>query len=184
MPDLCWLLSTLVDKNTNILIPGIERDFYAFALRNTCRKDLGVEKLPHNEDKTKLLMHKWRYPSLSIHGIEGAFYEPGAKTVIPAKVIGNFSMRLVPNQDPDHAECGSPNKMTISSMCRAQYPYLSISLIHSKGSPNGFAAGITGIEIALSITLTFASGKLGLQLVEATDCSIRKPPPLSTYLTP
>ena len=23
-------------------------------------------------------MHLWRYPSLSIHGIEGAFEEPGA----------------------------------------------------------------------------------------------------------
>ncbi|KAL9920224.1 cytosolic non-specific dipeptidase-like [Glossina fuscipes fuscipes] len=118
MPDLCWLLSTLVDKNTNILIPGIERDI-APLLHNEngmykkidyevedYKKDLGVEKLPHNEDKTKLLMYKWRYPSLSIHGIEGAFYEPGVKTVIPAKVIGNFSMRLVPNQDPDHVtEC-------------------------------------------------------------------------------
>lgn len=26
MPDLCWLLSTLVDKDTNILVPGIDRD--------------------------------------------------------------------------------------------------------------------------------------------------------------
>lgn len=26
MPDLCWLLNTLVDKDTNILIPGIDRD--------------------------------------------------------------------------------------------------------------------------------------------------------------
>lgn len=26
LPDLCWLLSTLVDKNTHIQIPGIERD--------------------------------------------------------------------------------------------------------------------------------------------------------------
>ena len=71
-------------------------------------------------------MHRWRYPSLSIHGIEGAFSEPGAKTVIPAKVIGKFSIRIVPNQDPDHitecvtkylndkwAERGSPNKMVV-----------------------------------------------------------------------
>lgn len=67
---------------------------------------MGATRLPHNEDKIKILMHKWRYPSLSIHGIEGAYYEPGAKTVIPAKVIGKFSIRLVPNQDPDHiTEC-------------------------------------------------------------------------------
>jgi len=45
-------------------------------------------------------MSNWRYPSLSIHGIEGAFFGPGFKTVIPRKVIGKFSIRLVPNQDP------------------------------------------------------------------------------------
>ncbi|KAJ3324511.1 hypothetical protein HDU76_013404 [Blyttiomyces sp. JEL0837] len=47
------------------------------------------------------LMHRWRFPSLSLHGIEGAFYSPGAKTVIPAKVIGKFSIRTVPDQQPD-----------------------------------------------------------------------------------
>lgn len=45
-------------------------------------------------------MSNWRYPSLSIHGIEGAFSGPGFKTVIPRKVIGKFSIRLVPNQIP------------------------------------------------------------------------------------
>lgn len=45
-------------------------------------------------------MNNWRYPSLSIHGIEGAFSGPGFKTVIPRKVIGKFSIRLVPNQQP------------------------------------------------------------------------------------
>lgn len=44
-------------------------------------------------------MHLWRYPSLSIHGIEGAFHEPGIKTVIPARVIGKFSIRQVPHMD-------------------------------------------------------------------------------------
>jgi Cys-Gly metallodipeptidase DUG1 len=42
-----------------------------------------------------------RYPSLSLHGIEGAFYSEGAKTVIPAKVIGKFSIRTVPNMEID-----------------------------------------------------------------------------------
>ncbi|XP_011202720.1 cytosolic non-specific dipeptidase isoform X1 [Bactrocera dorsalis] len=139
MPDLCYLLSVLVDKDTNILIPGIDRDV-APLLHNEkeiyqnidyevedYKNDIGARSLPHNEDKTKLLMHRWRYPSLSIHGIEGAFYEHGAKTVIPAKVIGKFSIRLVPNQDPEHiTECvtkylnekwqerGSPNKMKVN----------------------------------------------------------------------
>lgn len=49
-------------------------------------------------------MHRWRYPSLSLHGIEGAFAEAGAKTVIPRKVIGKFSIRLVPDMDPKVVE--------------------------------------------------------------------------------
>ena len=46
-------------------------------------------------------MSRWRYPSLSLHGIHGAFSEPGCKTVIPRKVSGKFSIRIVPNQTPD-----------------------------------------------------------------------------------
>lgn len=46
------------------------------------------------------MINNWRQPSLSIHGIEGAFSGSGFKTVIPRKVIGKFSIRLVPNQDP------------------------------------------------------------------------------------
>ena len=49
-------------------------------------------------------MHRWRYPSLSLHGIEGAFSDGGAKTVIPRKVIGKFSIRLVPDMDPKVVE--------------------------------------------------------------------------------
>lgn len=58
---------------------------------------------------------------------EGAFSEPGQKTVIPARVVGKFSIRIVPNQTPDKVEqyvCnyiqklwdkrGSPNHMKVS----------------------------------------------------------------------
>ena len=51
--------------------------------------------------RTSRILARWRYPSLSIHGIEGAFSQPGAKTVIPAKVIGKFSIRTVPNMEID-----------------------------------------------------------------------------------
>lgn len=47
-----------------------------------------------------LIAHLWRYPTVSIHGIEGAFSDPGTKTVIPAKVTAKFSIRQVPNMDP------------------------------------------------------------------------------------
>lgn len=58
-------------------------------------------KVTISEDKAEVLMGRMRYPSLSIHGIEGAFSAQGAKTVIPASVKGKFSIRLVPDQDPD-----------------------------------------------------------------------------------
>lgn len=61
---------------------------------------IGAKTLIHETAK-EALMARWRYPSLSLHGIEGAFYAPGEKTVIPAKVIGKFSIRSVPNMNPD-----------------------------------------------------------------------------------
>lgn len=47
-----------------------------------------------------LLAHLWRFPTVSIHGIEGAYSGPGTKTVIPAKVTAKFSIRQVPDMEP------------------------------------------------------------------------------------
>jgi nonspecific dipeptidase len=54
--------------------------------------------------KVKLLQHLWRFPSLSLHGIEGAHVASGCRTVIPAKVLGKFSIHIVPNQTPEKVE--------------------------------------------------------------------------------
>ena len=90
------------------------------------KNDIKTPKLTYDGDKIKTLMARWRFPSLSLHGIEGAFSEPGAKTVIPRKVIGKFSIRIVPDQTPEFVEkCvidhlnkkweqrGSKNKMKV-----------------------------------------------------------------------
>jgi nonspecific dipeptidase len=136
MVDLMYMMSQLVDANGKILVPGImdqvapvtpeEEALYTnidFDVEDF-KKDFGATKLVHDKDKVKTLMARWRYPSLSIHGVEGAFSEPGAKTVIPKRVIGKFSVRIVPDQTPEHvtkcvvdylnalwAKRGSPNKM-------------------------------------------------------------------------
>ena len=89
------------------------RSWPSFACRQLYGKiDYGIEDVEHSagaritisEDKTTALMGRMRSPSLSLHGIEGAFYGAGAKTVIPAKVSGKFSIRLVPPQTPDNVD--------------------------------------------------------------------------------
>jgi Cys-Gly metallodipeptidase DUG1 len=110
MTDLVRVMGTLVDTQGNILIKGIsdlvapltddEKSLYgniAFTMDNLY-ESLG-SKTGLFPDKERTLMGRWRYPSLSLHGVEGAFYQPGAKTVIPAKVIGKFSIRTVPNME-------------------------------------------------------------------------------------
>ncbi|KHN94278.1 glutamate carboxypeptidase [Metarhizium album ARSEF 1941] len=112
MTDLVRVLGSLVDTNGKIQIPGImeqvapvtkeEEGLYdgiSFTM-DTIFESLGSKTTIH-DDKKNTLMARWRYPSLSVHGIEGAFSSPGAKTVIPAKVIGKFSIRTVPNMDID-----------------------------------------------------------------------------------
>ena len=118
MTDLMYLMSSLVDSKTGtILIDGIMDNVRPITSDEDAlydKIDFNVDdfiqenkimtgKLLHH-DKKSLLQHRWRYPSLSLHGIEGAFAGPGAKTVIPAKCIGKFSIRLVPDQDPKKVE--------------------------------------------------------------------------------
>lgn len=136
MTDLIHLMNQLVDRSGRILVPGIyddvapllpnENEIYAKITFNMqeFKDGLGTPGKLMHETKEQLLQHRWRYPSLSLHGIEGAFADPGQKTVIPRKVIGKFSIRAVPNQEPEKveklvvdylnkkfAEWGSPNTM-------------------------------------------------------------------------
>lgn len=142
MTDLVYMLGTLVDMNGRIQIPGIysevaplldnENEIYSkieFDV-NAYREDIQANKLLHKEDKTQLLMHRWRYPSLSIHGIEGAFYEPGQKTVIPRKVIGKFSIRIVPNQTPEQIEkCKCYFIYPLQNYCFKRLCYLQLLML-------------------------------------------------------
>ncbi|XP_063725762.1 cytosolic non-specific dipeptidase-like [Symsagittifera roscoffensis] len=137
MTDLVNLMSSLVDNKGKILVPGIydmvapvsedeklvypKLDFDPEHFKN----EIGATKLIH-DSKELLMMNRWRFPSLSLHGIEGAFADPGSKTVIPRKVTAKFSIRLVPNMDEEKVEklvkthlesvfakLGSPNKLEI-----------------------------------------------------------------------
>jgi len=149
MTDLVHLMSRLVSTDGKILVPGIYHDVKAITddernaytdLAFDCQeyaKDVGATRLIHGDDKMETLMHRWRHPSLSLHGIEGAFAETGSKTVIPKTVIGKFSIRIVPNMEPEVVEkkvvdyleeefkkLGTPNKCKVS-MGHGGKPWLS-----------------------------------------------------------
>uniref|UniRef100_A0A8C6XIX0 Carnosine dipeptidase 1 n=1 Tax=Naja naja TaxID=35670 RepID=A0A8C6XIX0_NAJNA len=143
MSDLVALLDSLVNSSGLILIPGIYDDVTPFTEEEKKqyeliefdveehKSNLGVKEFFYNS-KEKILSHMWRMPSLSIHGIEGAFYEPGIKTVIPSKVTAKFSIRQVPHMDLSKVEHQvkkhledvysnrrSPNKLTVSLLMGA-----------------------------------------------------------------
>merc|ERR1712117_465496 len=118
-------MNTLLDKDGKILVDNLMEQVAPVTSAEEAKyktidfnvedyqNDIKTNKLMHNQDKIKTLMARWRFPSLSLHGIEGAFSEPGAKTVIPRKVIGKFSIRIVPNQTPEEVNkivCNYLNK--------------------------------------------------------------------------
>jgi len=140
MTDLISLLGTLVSPQGDILIKGVdemvpaadeeEKAIYSaldYAISDI--EESAGAPIALSADKVSVLMGRMRSPSLSIHGIEGAFSGAGAKTVIPAKVSGKFSIRLVPPQTPeavdplviDHLEkafatLGSKNKLIVENL--------------------------------------------------------------------
>lgn len=140
MTDLMSLMARLVDNQGHVLIPGFYDDVRPLSWEeeslyedivfdpDALAESLGVKRL--GTDKTKeLLLRRWREPTLSLHGIEGAFSGKGSKTVIPSKVIGKVSMRLVPEQDPEKvadlfsqhiqqefSKLKSPNKLVVRTL--------------------------------------------------------------------
>lgn len=109
LPDLFYLLSSLVDCQLNILLDGtvgslqVDRNIFRTTdfNYNEFGQSLDVHGLPHKAQKPFALAENWTMPHLSIHGVEGASEENGIRFFIPKKVIGKFSISLAPNQDAD-----------------------------------------------------------------------------------
>jgi len=114
MTDVAMLMGKLVGADGKILVPGIydavapltpeekasyddidfDLDEYAQELGLLSKKSLSYDT------KQDTLMHRWRYPCLSFHGIQGAFSEPGERQIIPKAATLKFSIRLVPGMNP------------------------------------------------------------------------------------
>ncbi|KAI8138613.1 hypothetical protein BJV82DRAFT_545569 [Fennellomyces sp. T-0311] len=137
MTDLFAIMSKLVAPNGRILVPGIyeqvrpltddeEKTYDNLAFEMHELHDAVGSKVNIHDNVRHVLQHRWRHPSLSLHGVEGAFYGPGDKTVVPARVVGKFSIRTVPDMTPEKvtelvlkyvneefAKLGSKNTMNI-----------------------------------------------------------------------
>ncbi|CAE6443176.1 unnamed protein product [Rhizoctonia solani] len=194
MTDLFHLFSKLVTPQGKILIPGInelvdeltpeereryERMDYSIADIN---ESVGAS-IAISDDKAEVLMGKMRYPSLSIHGIEGAFSAAGAKTVIPAKISGKFSIRLVPSMTPENvdsiviqylesefAKLNSKSKMTVENLHGGK-PYLAdpnhwnfVAAAKATQAIYGKQPDLTREGGSIPVTLTFADA-LGVNVL-------------------
>ncbi|KAE8319585.1 hypothetical protein BDV41DRAFT_571213 [Aspergillus transmontanensis] len=110
LADLVILLSKLVDSQGNILIPGIQEDIEPLTDQEEktynnidyTMQDANDSIGPNTDcgiydDPKRILMARWRYPSLSIHGFDGSANGSEPVTSIPPSVAGKFSIRTVPN---------------------------------------------------------------------------------------
>lgn len=147
MTDILYLLSSLVNSKGQVLIPDIhshvedvtpeeERSYHKLTFDVAAfKRSIGVERLLHKDDKKRLLMHRSRFPSLSIHGITSSVNNQGDE--IPCKVSAYFTIRIVPNQTPDEvfhkvqlymtylfSKSQSPNQMSLE-MLVGKAPWLA-----------------------------------------------------------
>jgi Cys-Gly metallodipeptidase DUG1 len=108
LTDLIKLLGKLVGTNGVITVPGVEElvpppteeEKQEYRALDYTVEDLAKDTGAHvelSDDPAQLLMGRMRYPSLSIHGIDGG----REGTIIPRQVTGRFSIRLVTPQAPE-----------------------------------------------------------------------------------
>lgn len=193
MTDLIQIMSTLVDSSGKILIDGIMDDVVPVTEKEmqsykqvefdveSYKTDAGVASVTNtllHDTKEKILMHRWRYPTLSLHGIEGAFDGSGSKTVIPRKVAGKFSLRIVPNMEPSRVEelvrahvakqwaaLGSPNKWNLV-LDKAGFPWY-----RDPNVPNFKAAAAATVRVhGVEPCLTREGGSIPITQVFESVC--------------
>ncbi len=63
-------------------------------------EEVGAPALAGEEGYTTL-ERKWARPTFDVNGLVSGHTGPGSKTVLPAEARAKFSMRIVPDQDPD-----------------------------------------------------------------------------------
>jgi len=195
MTDVVKLMSSLVDTDGTITIDGLSDDVAPLTERERAQTqraaadfdmeaykvDVGVagvtDTLLHKSAE-EVLLHRWRYPVLSLHGIEGAFDGVGSKTVIPRKVKGKFSIRIVPNMHPEAVEAAVRahvervfSKLRSPNICTLTVDKASFPWFREPDVPN-FAAAAAAVRRVHGVepTLTREGGSIPITMVFEEYC--------------
>jgi acetylornithine deacetylase/succinyl-diaminopimelate desuccinylase-like protein len=110
---LAEIVAGLKDAAGRCLVPG----FYDQVLELDADERAGFAELGYTDEILRqetgapaafgeagytTLERMWARPTCDVNGMVSGYGGEGAKTIIPAKALAKVSMRLVPNQDPDH----------------------------------------------------------------------------------
>ncbi|HGY09652.1 MAG TPA: dipeptidase [Oceanithermus profundus] len=107
-----WMIAQLKDPMGWIRIPGFYDDVVPVSPEERAmwarlpfdeeafKAEVGAEATP-GEPGYGILERRWARPTLDVNGMGSGYQGEGSKTVIPAEAFFKFSMRLVPDQDPE-----------------------------------------------------------------------------------
>ncbi len=109
---LAVIIASLRDKENRVTIPGFYDNVRSLGDDERARmKEVPFDESAYlasmgapgldGEAGFSTLERRWVRPTLDVNGLMGGFVGEGASTVIPAKVMGKVSMRIVPDQDPE-----------------------------------------------------------------------------------
>lgn len=114
LTELCALVNDCVDASTGrVKIPGFYADvvpptkaevanFLASGFRVArFKKAYGFLSL-RTTDPVEVLRRIWAAPTFEVHGLVGGYVGPGVKMIVPGYAELKVSMRLVPDQTPEH----------------------------------------------------------------------------------
>ncbi len=111
---LVWALSSIKDKDENILLPGFYEDILPpsdreleLLAQQPEKMDFYKEKygldsfLKGIDDELELAIEAVYRPTCTICGLTAGYQGEGSKTVLPAEARAKVDFRLVPNQTPE-----------------------------------------------------------------------------------
>ncbi len=138
---LASIIASLRDADNRVTIPG----FYDGVREITDDERAKLSALPFDEEGYRKFMdvpslegekgfstleRRWARPTLDVCGLFGGFTGEGASTIVPARVVGKVSMRIVPDQDPgrvsklfdDAVHAAAPKGVRVEVKTHAEAP--------------------------------------------------------------